>query len=257
MQVNWFTFAAQIVNFLILLWLLKHFLYTPLLNVMKNREDEVQSRLEQARLKLEDAENKSSMYQEKMDELEMKKNEWLDEAKNESEFARKEYMQAAREEVDVIREKWIRSVESEKRLFFETLEQQSVQKILVIVEHILKDLSGSDLEKQTIQRFLDKLSEKSNRNTIHRGVTGEGEKIEIVSSFIIQAQDRSKIDQKVQSTFPGGRNIVYRTDSELGFGIEIRTDGWKLGWNAKSYLKDMRSDLDHFLNQSLHSGESK
>ena len=56
MNIDWFTLSAQIVNFLILLVLLRKFLYGPLRNVMQKREEKVTSRLEEARRKLDEAE---------------------------------------------------------------------------------------------------------------------------------------------------------------------------------------------------------
>jgi F-type H+-transporting ATPase subunit b len=41
MLIDWFTVAAQIVNFLILVWLLKHFLYKPILDAIDAREKRI------------------------------------------------------------------------------------------------------------------------------------------------------------------------------------------------------------------------
>jgi len=38
MLIDWFTVGAQALNFLILVWLLKHFLYQPILNAIDARE---------------------------------------------------------------------------------------------------------------------------------------------------------------------------------------------------------------------------
>ena len=48
MLIDWFTVAAQAVNFLILVWLLKRFLYKPILGAMDAREQRIASRLRQA-----------------------------------------------------------------------------------------------------------------------------------------------------------------------------------------------------------------
>ena len=38
MPINWFTVVAQVINFLILVWLLKRFLYKPILHAIDERE---------------------------------------------------------------------------------------------------------------------------------------------------------------------------------------------------------------------------
>lgn len=253
MEINWFTFTAQIVNFLILLWLLKRFLYTPLQNVMKNREDEVLSRLEEARQKLVHAEEMSKEYQAKIDQLEDQKKEWLEEAKQETESYRKELLHTARSEVDAIHAKWLKAVEVEKRSLMDTLEHQSVQKILAIVEKIIKDLSDIDLERQTIQRFLEKLEAKDDQGKSRVEHIKTEKEIEIASSFPIEKADRQKIDKAIQGMFSDQTTYNYTTDSELGFGIEIRSNGWKLGWNMKAYLHELRSEVDQLLGQSFQN----
>ena len=41
MLIDWFTVGAQVLNFLILVWLLKHFLYKPILNAIDAREKRI------------------------------------------------------------------------------------------------------------------------------------------------------------------------------------------------------------------------
>jgi F-type H+-transporting ATPase subunit b len=253
MEINWFTFTAQIVNFLILIWLLKRFLYTPLQNVMKNREDEVLSRLEEARQKLVQAEEMSNEYQEKMDQLEEQKEEWLEEAKKETESFRKELLQTARNEVDAIHAKWLKAVESEKRSLIEALERQSVQKILSIVEKIVIDLSDAELEQQTIKRFLEKVKAKDEEGKTQLEKIRSEKEIEIVSSFPLEKADRQKIDTVIQGVFSDQTIHNYTTDPDLGFGIELQSNGWKLGWNMKMYLKELRSEVDTLLDQTFQS----
>ncbi len=48
MAIDWITVSAQIVNFLILVWLLKHFLYQPIIRAMDRREQRVSERLNEA-----------------------------------------------------------------------------------------------------------------------------------------------------------------------------------------------------------------
>ena len=49
MQIDWLTVAAQIVNFLVLVWLLQRFLYRPITEAMARREERIESRLSEAK----------------------------------------------------------------------------------------------------------------------------------------------------------------------------------------------------------------
>lgn len=48
MQIDYFTFAAQIINFLVLVFLLRHFLYRPVIRSMKEREQKISDQLKDA-----------------------------------------------------------------------------------------------------------------------------------------------------------------------------------------------------------------
>ena len=48
MLIDWFTVGAQVLNFLILVWLLKRFLYKPILNAIDAREKRIAAELADA-----------------------------------------------------------------------------------------------------------------------------------------------------------------------------------------------------------------
>ena len=48
MHIDWFVFFAQIVNFLILVWLLKKFLYSRIIKAIDDREAKITATFEEA-----------------------------------------------------------------------------------------------------------------------------------------------------------------------------------------------------------------
>ena len=60
MLINWFTVAAQIVNFLILAVLLKRFLYGPIVRAMAAREERIASEMAAAAQKRREAEQEEA-----------------------------------------------------------------------------------------------------------------------------------------------------------------------------------------------------
>lgn len=244
MQIDWFTFVAQIINFLILLWLLKTFLYGPLIKVMENREDKISSRLEEARIKLEEAEQKMNVYQEKLKKLEEQKSGMLNNAREETESYKRELMQKARDEVEKVRQKWMKAIETEKAMFLEELEKQSVGKILEIVEHIIRDLADFSLEQQAVDRFLRELRQVDGeeRKQMMRAVGSE--QIEVAMAFPADESHRSKINAAIKQVFDSESECRFNHVPDLGFGIELRSNGWKVGWSLKSYLDKLRTEVE-------------
>ncbi len=48
MSIDWITVVAQLLNFLVLVWLLKRFLYRPILDGIDAREVEISTRMAEA-----------------------------------------------------------------------------------------------------------------------------------------------------------------------------------------------------------------
>ena len=65
MLINWFTVVAQAINFLILVWLLKRFLYKPILHAIDEREKGIATQLAEAEAKKAEAQKDRDDFQHK------------------------------------------------------------------------------------------------------------------------------------------------------------------------------------------------
>lgn len=246
MNIDWFTFIAQIVNFLILLALLKRFLFGPLRNIMDKREQMVTSRLEEARQKLEEAEEKDRIYQSKLDDFKAQKEEMMSKARHEVEEAKKEMLHQARTEIDTIQEKWEESLEAERETFFDELYRQTADNIIELLDRLVKDLANSSLEEQAVHKFVEQLrnlDKKEEKRALQSAMdSGKGE-LKIISSFALFDEQKRLIEHTLKEVFTADINYIFSVSSLLGFGIEIRAEGWKMGWNAKIYLDDLKKNV--------------
>jgi F-type H+-transporting ATPase subunit b len=69
MLIDWFTVGAQVLNFLILIYLLKRFLYGPILRAMDRREERIADRLREAAERSEDAGKRAADLERRQSEL--------------------------------------------------------------------------------------------------------------------------------------------------------------------------------------------
>ena len=99
MSVNWFTVAAQVVNFLILVWLLHRFLYGPIVAAMDRREQRIAERLQDAQRKSDAAAAEADAYRRQREELNAERDRLLAEARLEAETLRSTLIEAARAEM--------------------------------------------------------------------------------------------------------------------------------------------------------------
>src|SRR5690242_5427666 len=97
MLIDWFTVGAQVVNFLILVWLLKRFLYRPILNAIDVREKRIAAELADAAAKQTGAQKERDEFQHKNEEFDRQRAALLRQATDEAKAERQRLLDDARE----------------------------------------------------------------------------------------------------------------------------------------------------------------
>jgi F-type H+-transporting ATPase subunit b len=262
MLFDWFTTVAQIFNFLILLWLLKRFLYKPILNAMNEREEKITYRLREAKRAQQEAEQKALEYRQKTEELESRRENLLMDATNEVEHLRKEMLNKARREVHESQERWFRSIQQSKEAFLRDLYQRVSNQTYDVARKALWDLANEDLESHIIETFLGRLDdlEGDEHGSLERALAESNGTITVRSAFEIPSDLRIAIQDRIESMTPNSFEMSYESSPDLISGIELKLAGKKISWCLSSYLEDLEENLTHALRervQELNQLESK
>jgi F-type H+-transporting ATPase subunit b len=105
MLIDWFTVGAQVVNFLILVWLLKRFLYKPILHAIDERERRIAKELADADTRKTEAEKERDEFQKRNDEFDEQREELLSKAKGEARAESQRLLEESRLAADALRAK--------------------------------------------------------------------------------------------------------------------------------------------------------
>src|ERR1035438_4798524 len=100
MLIDWFTVGAQALNFLILVWLLKHFLYKPILNAIDTREKRIAKELADADAKKAEAQKEHDEFQHKNEEFDRQRAALLTKATEDAKAERQRLLDEARKAAD-------------------------------------------------------------------------------------------------------------------------------------------------------------
>jgi len=243
MQIDWVTVSAQIVNFLILVWLLRRFLYRPVLRAMDRREQGIRERLQQASDRERDAEACLQAYREQQADLERRREALLEAAREEAEQARHQLLEEARAEVARCREDWQRQLEAEREDVLRRLGQRSQAAVETLARRAFKDLAGAGLEAQVIETFIDRLGALDGETRQRLG-RGEGP-LRIATAFALSPALEERLTAEV---------AISRSTS-LICGIELIRDGRRLGWSLADYLDELHDGVDRELRRVHLEGE--
>lgn len=263
MEIDWFTFIAQIVNFLILVALLRHFLYKPVMRAMDKREEKIASRLEEGRRAKEEAEEEKAALRQEREELEKKRRQGLEDAEQEARERREALLDEARQEVEETREAWRRSVEEDSEAFLEDLRQKAGEEILSVLRSALQDLSGRALEDRIIEVFEERLRklEDGEKDKIRAAAAKSEGGLRISSAFELPEKRRERLRTALDEALDSPGEVRFETEADTLCGLELHTDGWKAGWSLDTYLDRLEERLLPLLrrkrNQDGEDGEDE
>jgi len=251
--IDWFTVAAQIVNFLILLALLKYFLYDRIIKAMDEREETVHSRFLQAEARQQEAVQERELYRLKNRELDQKRDEVLSKVEEEAERRRRELTLKARKEIDILRSRWRESLLKEQESFLRRLRQLAAGQVFAISRRALHDLADSDLEKRVIDFFLSRLEvmDSAALREIAASIIREGGRVVVRSAGKISLSERRKISAALHLVLDEGIKVEYEIMPEMILGIELVSRGQKLAWNLRDYLEDLEEQVRETLESEV------
>lgn len=250
MLIDWFTVAAQILNFLILVGLLKKFLYAPIMRAMDEREAKIAERLEDARREKQEAEREAEEFRRKNREFDARREQMMQQSKAEAEAHRKELLHRVRSETEQKKRGWREAVVREQEAFLQDLRSRAGENILAISRQALKDLADQRMERQVVQVFLERLEDADSAQMKDFDDPGgdKQEPMTVFSAFELPGDLRERISAGVQHWLGAPVALDFQVSRDLLSGIELRANGRKVAWHLKDYLdsleESMRSAMD-------------
>lgn len=252
MLIDWFTVGAQIINFLVLVALLKYFLYGRITRAMREREEKIAARLAEAEEREQEAEQELERYQQKNEELGRQRDQMVARAREEAEEERKKLLHEAREEVERAKSRWYEAIEREKNAFLADLRQRAGRQIYAIARRALADLANADLEERIIQAFSQRLEQldEDKRRALRTALSADRGAV-IISAFELPDAAKARISETLQKHIGNGAKLDYRTAPEVISGIELKVPGHKIAWSLNNYLETLEENLAEALEEKV------
>lgn len=254
---DWFTVIAQIINFLVLVALLKRFLYGPIVRAMVRREAEITARFEDAAKKADDARQERERYESLMEEFAKTREVMRVEAREEADTLRKELLAKAREEVARSRTQWLESFRRERDSLFRSLRRHVCEQVCAVSRGILTDMADASLEERMAacleQRIRDLGTERREELAGHFRIPGQ--EVVVRSAFEMSTEARRKVIKILESLDADTGTVRFEVEPSLICGIDMRAGGRSLAWNLEEHLGDLEDLLVEKMADSV-PGES-
>ncbi len=253
MSIDWFTFTAQIFNFLILVWLLSHFLYKPIITAMHEREKQIATEHEKAIAIQQQAVSEAESYKQKTEELAHAKDELLADAGKDIQGWREEHLNRARAEVDEAKAEWYRTLTRERQSFIREARLLISNHIQNMSRRILTELANVDMQQQTIDVFLKEIGkiDTTQKHTILSLLDTTKHRVLVESAFALNKTDMEKVSAFLDDFLGEDLVIDFREKSELICGMELHVAGYKIAWNIYESLEELEEEFVRSLNEEI------
>ena len=253
MHIDPFILAAQIINFLILAYLLKRFLYDKIVDAMNVREAGIARQLSDADRLKEEARLALAACEEQKCTIDAQTAEMLNQARLAAENEKDRLMEQVREEVSRTQKRWIETLEMEKAAFLEDLRKRAGTYVFETVRQVLIDLADEELEQRMVQIFVRRMAslKPDEKKLLEKALDTPEPVIRVRTAFELNRQFKQPIEEALKPFLGPESEIVYEMNGHTGAGIEMMAHGYKLSWSIDDYLESLQEKFLQILKEEI------
>lgn len=239
MELNWSTFLLEILNFLVLVWILKRFLYKPVLATIAQRRAGIESTLAQAAASMEEARSLKERYEGRLGDWEREKQSAREALHGEMAGERERLMAALHAELEREREK-ARAVEARWR---EDCLRKYQEICLVqgtrFVSRLLSALAGPELDARLFDLALEQMESlpAGQLESIRLTRDEHFRAAQVVSAYPLDEARRSRLAEQLGQAFGTSVACSFSEDAELLAGLRISLGPWVFHANLQDEMK--------------------
>ena len=251
MIIDWFTVVAQAINFIILVWLMKRFLYKPILRAIDEREKRIAAELADADAKKTEAQKEIDEFRHKNEEFDRQRSELVSKAADEAKEERQRLLDEARNAAESLRLKRQEMLRNEEHDLHQEISRRTQQEVFAIARKALTDLAATDLEERLGEVFTRRLREMDSqeKERLAEALGTASDPPVVRSAFDLPAEQRAVIQKALNETFSADIRIRFETAPDIISGIELTANGQKVAWSISDYLSSLEKGVEELLKE--------
>ena len=261
MPIDWFTVTAQIINFLILVWLLKRFLYQPILDGIDAREHKISCVLSSAETNKKSAESLEAQYKEKLTNIDAERSTIIELAKAEAHKATLIALKDAKAQADALSIKRTNALNTEIQILQNEVIDKSVKEVFALSRKVISELADQQLQDKMFDKLLshlnalneeqyDGLYQAINKNQGHATVRSiaplSQPQCEHLKACLEDILTNQASQRATEQTSGDSLTITLNleVDPQLIAGLALSFGGWKLNWSANEMLSELQHEVE-------------
>lgn len=245
MKINWFTLIAQIINFLILVWLLKKFLYKPILNAVNDREQKIIDKIKNAEARETIAQQEKESFQQKNEAFDNDKKELMAQAVADVTGKKKELLDNAKATVKTFQINLEKTTRENQENTSAEVQDNNQKQVFDMARKALSDLASASLEKEMVSTLLTRIEKlsKEEKEDFKNAFTKSKDDLLVKSAFELSVSQQYELKNALAAVTGITKMIKFETATEIISGIELSTTGYKFSWSFSEYLTALQKNI--------------
>jgi F-type H+-transporting ATPase subunit b len=238
-ELNWSTFVLEIVNFLVLVWILKRFLYRPVLDVIARRRAGIEKTLGEAKSLKAQAEEMGRRYEGRLAEWEHEREGARKDLAQELEAERGRRLATLQAELAQEREK-ARAVEERRQTeVLRELETRALAQGSAFAARLLGLAAGPELEGRLVEMAVAELQRLPAADLAKlRERWGEHpDAATVASAHPLSDAQRQALTEALAAATGRTLSVSFQAEPELMAGLRITLGAWLLEANLRAELR--------------------
>jgi F-type H+-transporting ATPase subunit b len=239
LELSWSTFLLEAVNFLVLVWILKHFLYKPVLEIVARRRAEVEKTLSDAKTRQQEAQALERQYESRLSDWEAERQRARTSLMREMDEERARRIAELKDQLETEREKAHAAEERRLTDLRDQAEQRAVTLGAQFAARLLGQAATPELEARLLALLLQEIETlpPARLATLTAGSGTPPTPIAIASAFPLQEQQRRRILDALAKSLRIDAPGEFAEDPSLLAGLRITIGSGVIGLNLKDELE--------------------
>jgi F-type H+-transporting ATPase subunit b len=251
MLIDWYTVGAQALNFVILVWLMKRYLYKPILHAIDDREKQIAAELTDAAAKEAEANRERDEFQRKSKDLDQQRATLLKKATDDANTERQRLFGEAHQAANALSAKRQEALRTDAKNLNRAIQQRTQREVFSIARKVLMDLATTSLEERLTAVFTRRLRELDGptKAGLVKALEAASGSALVRSAFELPTEQRAIIQNALNETFSADVHVRFETAPDLVSGIDLTVSGQKVGWSIDGYLASLEDGIHELLKE--------
>jgi F-type H+-transporting ATPase subunit b len=236
MNFSWWTFALQAVNFLILIWLLKRFLFKPVTAVVARRKEEIARGMTEVSAEKQKALDLQRDLQAQREGIEAERQRAIEEQHAQLAEERKKILDESHAGAEKIRIQAAARLNEERAGAAQELLSQTIELAVNLAQRLLRELASTSLDQAFLTRVLDYMDhlpvQERAALASHLGQTS----VVVTTAHPLVAGEEAKWREQLARRIGADARMTFRADPTLIAGAEITFPDAILRFNWRDAL---------------------